>query len=56
MLRFGETKIAKKKPVKIWDLNVDNVLISKLVETETISKYLIEYLGKVIRPLALRMP
>ena len=38
MLRFGETKIAKemfyaaKKPIKIWDVNVDNIVILKLVK------------------------
>ena len=62
MLRFGEKKVAKKvfygakKPIKIWDVNVDNIIISKLVETKTNSKYLIEYLGKAVRPLALILP
>ena len=62
MLRFGQTKIAKekfyasKKPVNFWDVNVDNVAISKLVITKTNSKYLIGYLGKVIRPLVLILP
>ena len=57
MFRFGETKVAKekfyavKKTINIWDVNVDNIVISKLVERKTNSKYLIEYLGKVIRPL-----
>ena len=47
MLRFGETKEIKKgfmlqkKPIKIWDVNVDNVVISKLVKTKIYSKYLI---------------
>ena len=31
----------KKKPMKIWDVNVDNIVISKLVTTKTDSKYLI---------------
>ena len=41
MLRFGETKVAKetfyaaKKSIKIWDVNVDNIVISKLVKTKT---------------------
>ena len=41
MLRFGETKIAKeifhvaKKLINIWDVNVDNKVILKLVETKT---------------------
>ena len=57
MLRFGETKIAKekfyaaKKPIKVWDVNADNIVISNLVKTKTNSKYLIGYLDKVIRPL-----
>ena len=56
MLRFGETKVTKekfyaaKKPIKIWDVDVDNIVISKLVETKTNYKYLIGYLDKTIRP------
>ena len=62
MLRFGETKVtrekfyAAKKPLKNWDVNVDNIIISKLVKTKTSSKYLIGYIDKVIRPLVLIMP
>ena len=48
--------LQKKKPIEIWDANVDNIVISKLVETKTNSKYLIEYLDKDIRPLILVMP
>ena len=50
MLRFGKTKIAKenfygaKRPIKIWDANVDNIVMSKLVETKKNSKYFIGYL------------
>ena len=46
MLRFGETNAAKeklykaKRPKNIWDINVDNIVISKLVETKTSSKCL----------------
>ena len=35
MLRFGETKVIKKrfyaaqKPINIWDVNVDDIVISK---------------------------
>ena len=38
MLKFGKTKIAKeefygaKKPIKILDVGVDNIVISKLIE------------------------
>ena len=41
MLRFGKTIIAKekfyaaKKLTKNWDVNVDNIVISKLVKTKT---------------------
>ena len=54
MLRFGETKIVRKKiysgnqPANIWDINVDNIVISKLVERKTNSNYLIGYLDKTI--------
>ena len=51
MLRSEETKIgkekfyvAKKKTINIWDVDVDNIVISKLVKTKTNSKYLIQYL------------
>ena len=62
MLRFGKLKITKerfyaaKKPISIWDVNLDNILISKLIETETNSQYLSEYLDKVITPLAFILP
>ena len=62
MLRFGEKKVTKekfyivRKPIKIWYFNVNNIVISKLVQTKTNSKYLIGYLEKAIRPLALIMP
>ena len=38
MLRSGETKMAKekfcaaKKPINIWDVEIDNIIISKLIE------------------------
>ena len=38
MVRFGETKVTKekfyavKKPIKSWDVTVDNIVISKLVK------------------------
>ena len=44
MLRFGKTKVARE---------IDNVAISKLVETKNNSKYLIGYLDEVTRPLVL---
>ena len=39
--------------MNIWDVNIDNTVISKLVRTKTNSKYLIRYLDKDIRPLKL---
>ena len=62
MLRFSKTKVPKEefyvtnKPIKIWNVNVDNIVISKLLQTKNISKYLIGYLDKVIRPLVLILP
>ena len=62
MLRFGERKIAKekfyasRKPITIWDVNVNNIVISKLARTKPNSKYLVGYLDKYIRPLVLIMP
>ena len=57
MLRLGKTKVAKErffaseKSLKIWDVNVDKTVISKLVKAKTNSKYLIGYLDKAIAPL-----
>ena len=46
----------QKNPIDIWDVSVDNMVISKLVKIKTNSKYLIGYLVKVIRPLVLIIP
>ena len=52
MLRFGDTEMTKencyatKRPTNIWDANVDNIVISKLVKTKTNSKNLVGYLNK----------
>ena len=62
MVKLGKIKIAKekfyaaKKPIKIWDVNVDNIVISKLVKTKTNSKYLTGYSDIDIRPLVLIVP
>ena len=62
MLKFGKTKVAKetfyiaKKPIEIWNVNADNIIISKLVEAKNNSKNLIGYLDEVIRPLVLILP
>ena len=63
MVRFGEKGIAKekfypaKKPIKISDINVNDIVISTLIETKTNSKYLIgTKFDKTIKPLVLIMP
>ena len=38
------------------DVNADNLVISKLVQPKTNSKYFIHYLDKVMRPLVLILP
>ena len=61
MVKFVNTQIAKemfyaaKKPIKNWDVNVGNMVISKLVKTKTNSKYLIGYFDKAIRTLVMIM-
>ena len=58
---FGEPKVTKerfyaaKKSVKLWNVNGDNIVISKLIKTKTNSKYLIGYLDKTVRQLVLIM-
>ena len=62
MLRFGETKLTKEKlytankPTNMWDVNVDDIVISKLIEKKANSKYLVGYLDKAIRPIVLIRP
>ena len=62
MLGFGKMEIAKeesyasKKTINIWDINIGNIVISKLIKTKTVYKYLIGYLDKSIRPLVLILP
>ena len=65
MLRYGEREreIAKEKfyaaekPIKIWDVNVNNIVILKLFKIKNNSKYLIGLkFDKVIAPLVLMMP
>ena len=62
MLRLGKTKEAKeefdvsKNPIKMLNIGVDNVVISKLLETKNSSKYLIGYLDEIIRSLVLILP
>ena len=62
MLRFYKIKVAKeqfygaKNPLKIWDINVDDIGISKLVGIKNNSKYIIGYLDNIIRPLVVILP
>ena len=46
---------AVKKPIKNWGVNIDEIVISKLIKTKTNSKYLIGY-SISDRPLVLIMP
>ena len=61
-MKFGKTEIGKemfhaaKNYIKIWLVNVDNIVISKLVKTKTNFEYMIGYLDKDIGPLVLIMP
>ena len=47
MVKFGKIEMAKEKfyaaknPLNIWDINIDNIVFSKLVKTKANSKYLI---------------
>ena len=40
----------------MWDVNFDNITVSKTIETKTNSNYSIGYLDEVIRPLVLILP
>ena len=43
----------QRKTINIWDVNADNIVISKLFKIKTSSKYLIGYLDKAIKQLVL---
>ena len=49
MFIFGKIKVAKeefygpKTPISIWDVNVDNIVISNLTKTKEDFKYLIVF-------------
>ena len=43
----------KKKRLKVWDADVDNIVVSKLIETKNNSKYFIGYLDDFMRTLVL---
>ena len=42
--------------MNIWDINVDEMVISKLIQRKSNSKHSIEYLDKFIRLLVLVLP
>ena len=57
--KFSKTKKNKKKKRKVitWDVNVDSIVFSKLLETKTNSKYVIEIkFDKTIRQLVVIIP
>ena len=62
MLRYDQIKVAKeeldgtKKPINVWDPNVDNIVTSMLVKRKTNFNYMIGYLDNDIRPLDLILP
>ena len=41
--------MVQKKALKHWDVNVDKIVVSKLIKIKTNSKYLTGYLDKVLR-------
>ena len=43
------------KPMQVWNVNADNIVISKLVITKIDSKYLTGNLDKTVKPLVLIM-
>ena len=45
-----------KKSIKIWDVDVNNIVISKFVETKNNLKHLIGYLDKIMKLLVLLLP
>ena len=53
MMRF---RCGAKRPIIVWDVDIDNIVISKLVKTKTNPNYLIRYLDKVVRPLVSILP
>ena len=59
MVKFEKTEtvlILQKKLIKVLNVNVDKIVISKLIKTKANSTYLIGYLDKDIKPLVLIMP
>ena len=59
MVKFEKTEIVlilQKKLIKVLNVNVDKIVISKLIKTKANSTYLIGYLDKDIKPSVLIMP
>ena len=48
---FNNTKL-----IKIWDVDVYRIVVSKLIKTKNNSKHLIWYLGDAEGPLVLILP
>ena len=48
--------MVQKNQTNIWGVDVDDIVISKLVEIKTKSNFLISYLDKVIGSLVLVLP
>ena len=48
--------MVQKEPIKICDIDVHNIVISKLIEMNNNSEYLTGSLDDVIRPLFLILP
>ena len=58
MLRFGKISSKRKfdgakKIIKILDVDINSIVILKLVETRKRSKYMNGYLDEVVRPITL---
>ena len=48
--------MVQKTTIIVWDANVNNINVSKLIKTKTNSKCLIASLDEVMKPLVLRFP
>ena len=53
--KYQKDFVVQETP-KIWDVDIDNIVISKLIETKRNFKCLIGYLDEVTKPLALILP
>ena len=62
ILRFGQKKVAKQKcydknkPIKTSDVDVDNIVISKLIQITKNTKNLIGFVHDVVKALVLVLP